>query len=144
MDKQKLSLKEYELALKGESFGSSLLSYIAAQKKFIFTPRSLVIKLILFDIQNTSKLLQPEAVPKLTEFVLKWNMRSVLNSEFWQCDGSTIFKEIIDDAKRILTNKNIQFNDEDLKNYSLLAFTNFAYYVVADKKMEKLVKTLCK
>ena len=144
MSIKSLTLKEYELALKGESIGVSLLGYIAAQKKFFFIPRSFVVKLILFDIQNISKLLQPDAVPKMTEFALKWNMRSVLNSNFWQRDGSAVFNEIVDDAKNILTTKNIQYSDEDLKNYFLLAFTNLAHYVAADRKMIKLVKALCK
>ena len=73
------------------------------------------------------------------DWIDRWNAK-VYNKEFWQTDTSTVFREIIDDARIFLRSRNItDFTDDSLFNMFNIIVMGFAYSAEDQPKMREFI-----
>ncbi|MBT9149783.1 MAG: hypothetical protein AAGB97_00100 [Dehalococcoidia bacterium] len=60
-------------------------------------------------------MLPEKAKPLVEPFIDRWNARAY-EKDFWQMDTAIVFDEIIGDARSVLSESGIAFDDETLFN----------------------------
>jgi len=136
MNSTKFNVNEYVEKFKGKQFGDFILNLINSQRKTIFTPKSKVTEFFNYAIAGNLRLVPSEAWPLLERFIDDWNSRVTIPS-YWNRDCLQTFLEITKNAKYILTNNNIPFDDEILFRFFKAVILNHAHDAALQKKFER-------
>ena len=89
-------------------------------------------------IHATVEMLPEEAKPLIESFIDRWNERGY-KKELWERDTTTVFDEIIDDARRVLSESGITSDDETLFNMFNIIVLSYAYNAYDQPKMREFI-----
>jgi len=128
MDMQKINLEEVRQGFHGKPFCKLVKHHLDRQKQ----------DTRILGIQGTVEMLPEDARPLAEPFIDRWNAR-VYEKDFWQMDTATVFDEIIDDAKSVLSESGIQFDDETLFNMFNIIVLSYAYSAYDQPKMKEFI-----
>lgn len=77
----------------------------------------------------------PEQARGLVEgFIDRWNLRAY-DKDFWKMDTVSVFDDITEDAKKVLSEQHIDSDDEMLFNIFNIVVLNYAYSAYDQPKM---------
>lgn len=139
MGNHDVNLKEFENDVRGKPFGSLILHHIDRNRKSFFTPNSKLVSFFTDSINGTIQLLPKKASLLVEGFIDNWNFL-VKQSQYWQGDCADNFLLIIKDAKKLLAENSIPFNDNTLFDMFNIIVLNYAYNAVCEKNMEKFIR----
>ena len=125
---QKINLEEARQGFHGKAFCTLVKHHLDRQKQ----------DTRIRGIQGTIEMLPEDARPLTVPFTDHWNARAY-EKDFWQMDTATVFDEIIDDAKSVLSESGIQFDDETLFNMFNIIVLNYAYSAHNQPKMKEFI-----
>jgi len=125
---QKINLEELRQGFQGKPFCELIKHHLDHQKQ----------DTRIFGIQGTAEMLPKEARPLVEPFINRWHDRAY-EKDFWQMDTAIVFDEIIDDARRVLSESGIQFNDETLFNMFNIIVLSYAYSAHDQPKMREFI-----
>ena len=83
-------------------------------------------------------MLPEEARPLIEPFIDRWNIRAH-EKDFWQMDTACVFDEIIEDARKVLSESRIPFDDDALFNMFNIIVLSYAYSAYDQPKMRKFI-----
>lgn len=128
MDIQKINLEKIRQGFHGKPFWKLVKHHLDRQKK----------DTRILGIQGTVEMLPEEARPLAEPFIDRWNERAY-EKDFWQMDTAIVFDEIIDDARSVLFESGIQFDDETLFNMFNIIVLSYAYSAYDQPKMKEFI-----
>ena len=83
-------------------------------------------------------MLSDEAGELAEDFIDRWNLRAH-DQSFWQTDAASILDEITQDAKNILSEKDLPIDDEILLNFFNIVVLNYASSAYDQPKMREFM-----
>jgi hypothetical protein len=89
-------------------------------------------------INGTIAMLPEEAKGLIEGFIDRWNLRGY-DQAFWQMDTASVFDEITEDAKTVLSEKGLYTDDEMLFNIFNIIVLSYAYSAYDQPKMRELM-----
>ena len=125
---QEINLEEARQGFHGKAFCTLVKHHLDRQKQ----------DTRILGIQETIEMLPEDARPLAEPFIDHWNTRAY-EKDFWQMDTAIVFDEIIDDARSVLSESGVQFDDETLFNIFNIIELNYAYSVYDQPKMRKFM-----
>jgi hypothetical protein len=88
---------------------------------------------------NGTVAMLPEQARELVEgFIDRWNVRAY-NQALWQMDTASVFDEITEDAKAVLSEKGLQTDDETLFNMFNIIILSYAYSAYDQPKLREFM-----
>ena len=125
---QKINLKEIRKGFQGRPF-HKLVEYHLMRQKQDERIRGIV---------GTIQMLPEDAKSLVEHFIDEWNERTY-EKEFWKMDTAATFDEIIDDARCVLSESGIPFDDETLFNMFNIIVLSYAYSAYDQPKMREFM-----
>ena len=125
---QRINLKEVRQGFQGRPFCKLVKHHLDRQKQDVR----------FAGIQETIEMLPEEARPLAEPFIDRWNDRAY-EKDFWQMDTATVFDEIIDDARSVLSESGVQFDGEALFNMFNIIILSYAYSAYDQPKMKEFI-----
>ncbi len=116
VEMQRINLEEVRQGFQGKPFSKLIEYHLQRQKQ----------NARIRDLQGTIQLLPEEARPLVESFIDRWNER-LCERDFLQTEASHVFDQIVDDARNVLVESGIQFNDETLFDMFNIIVLNCAY-----------------
>ena len=89
-------------------------------------------------INGTIAMLPQEAKGLIEGFIDRWNLRGY-DQAFWQMDTASVFDEITEDAKTVLSEKGLYTDDEMLFNMFNIIVLSYAYSAYDQPKMREFM-----
>jgi hypothetical protein len=89
-------------------------------------------------IQGTIALLPQQAQGIAEGFVDRWNLRAY-DQSFWQKDAASVFEEIVDDARTVLSEACVPLDDETLFNMFNIVVVSYAYSAYDQPKIREFL-----
>ena len=83
-------------------------------------------------------MLPQEAKGLIEGFIDRWNLRGY-DQAFWQMDTASVFDEITEDAKTVLSEKGLYTDDEMLFNMFNIIVLSYAYSAYDQPKMREFM-----
>jgi len=93
---------------------------------------------ISLGIQGTVEMLPEKAKPLAEKFIDRCNER-FYNKELWQMDTAAVFNEIIEDARGVLSEAGISFDEDVLFNMFNIVVMSYAYNTYDQPKLRKFI-----
>lgn len=89
-------------------------------------------------VLGTVELLSPSAKPLAETFIDRWNVPAH-DQNFWDTDTTSVFNEIIEDAREVLSEAGAPTDDDTLFNMFNVVVMNFACRAHAQPKVRELI-----
>jgi hypothetical protein len=89
-------------------------------------------------IQGTIAILPQQAQSIAEDFIDRWNLHAY-DQSFWQKDAASIFEEIVDDARTVLSEAGVPFDDETLFNMFNVIMVSYAYSAYDQPKIREFL-----
>ena len=128
MNIERINLEEVRKGFQGRPLSKLVEHHLGRQKQD---------KRVL-GIQGTVEMLPKQAKALVEPFIDRWNNRAY-EKDFWQMDTAEVFNEIIEDARSILSESGIPFDDETLFNMFNIIVLTYAYSAYDQPKMRKFI-----
>ncbi len=125
---QKINLEELRQGFQGKPFCELVKHHLDRQKQ----------DTRILGIQGIVEMLPEEARPLVQPFINRWNDRAY-EKDFWQMDTAIVFDEIIGDARSVLSESGIQFDDETLFNMFNIIVLSYTCSAHNQPKMKEFI-----
>jgi hypothetical protein len=89
-------------------------------------------------IQGTIAMLPQQAQSVAEDFIDRWNLHAY-DQSFWQKDAASVFEEIVDDARSVLSEAGLPLDDETLFNMFNIIMVNYAYSAYDQPKIREFL-----
>jgi hypothetical protein len=89
-------------------------------------------------IQGTIAMLPHQAQGIAEDFIDRWNQHAY-DQSFWQQDTASVFEEIVNDARAVLSEATIPFDDETLFNMFNIVVVSYAYSAYDQPKIREFL-----
>jgi hypothetical protein len=89
-------------------------------------------------IQGTIAVLPQQAQSIAEDFIDRWNLRAH-DQSFWQKDAASVFEEIVDDARSVLSEAGLPLGDETLFNMFNIIMVSYAYSAYDQPKIREFL-----
>lgn len=121
-----INLKEIQVGYQGTPFYKLVKHHLSRQNQ----------EERIQGLQGIIEILPDNAKSLVNQFIDRWNTRAY-EKDFWQMDTSSVFNEIIMDARSVFSASRIPFNDNALFNMFNIIVLNYAYNAHDQPKMRK-------
>jgi hypothetical protein len=89
-------------------------------------------------INGTTAMLSDQARGLVEGFIDRWNLRAY-DRAFWQTDTASVFDDITEDAKNVLSDKGLAVDDDTLFNMFNIVALSYAYSAYDQPKMREFM-----
>jgi hypothetical protein len=93
-------------------------------------------------INGTIAMLPEQARGLVEGFIDRWNSQAY-DKDFWKTDTASVFDDITEDAKKVLSEQHIKNDDETLFNIFNIIVLNYAFSAYDQPKMREFMGIKC-